>query len=304
MPATTPWYQGTVVPLSWVNTDTADSPQDAASIGSVSVTITLPDGTTASPSPTVTRTGVGSYTAQYPTVQAGHHVILWRSTDGTYPGAYADTFEVQSAQDGTIVSLAEAKDILHLSGTTDQDARLQGFNGSATNVVEYMCGPVVRQTVTETLPSRGLETMLSKPPVIALVPWTQVPPELAGLGITVPVPASPMIRTRVYGIEYPANQLYVDPRRGVVTNTSGLPFYYCAYVWQYTAGRPVIPHAIYDATRIILEHLWQVKRGGTSAQDVAAGESTTVLPGFGFAIPNRAIELLVSSGEASRMVAV
>ena len=41
----------------------------------------------------------------------------------------------------------------------------------------------------------------------------------------------------------------------------------------------------------------------SGAQDVASGESTTVLPGFGFAIPNRAIELLVSSGEASRMVA-
>lgn len=298
MPATTPWFQGAVVPLSWTNTDTADSPQDAAT---VTLTITLPDGTTNNP--TVTRTGLGSYTATYTTTQPGHHVVLWHAADSTYPGAWADSFEVQPSQDGTIVSLAEAKDILGLSGTTDQDAKLQGFNGSATNVVEYMCGPVVRQVITETLPSRGLETMLSKPPVIALVPWTQVPPELAGLGITVPVPASPMIRTRVYGIEYPANQLYVDPRRGVVTNTSGLPFYYCAYVWQYLAGRPVIPHAIYDATRIILEHLYQVKRGGTAAQDVAAGESTTVLPGFGFAIPNRAIELLVSSGEASRMVA-
>jgi hypothetical protein len=65
----------------------------------------------------------------------------------------------------------------------------------------------------------------------------------------------------------------------------------------------VISFAIYEATKIILEHLYQVYRGGVGAADIASGESVTVLPGFGFAIPNRAIELLVSSGEASRMVA-
>lgn len=298
MPAVTPWYQGAVVPLTWTNTDTSGNPQSAAT---VTVTVTLPDGSTATP--TVTTPGAGVYNATYTTTQAGHHLVLWVAADVTYPGAYADTFEVQALSDPTIVSLAEAKDILQVTGTTALDARIQGWNGSATNVVEYMCGPVVQQTVTETLPGRGLETMLSKPPVISLTAWTVVPPELANLGITVASPPSPMLRTRIYGIEYPLTQLYCDPRRGIVTHTSGLPFFYCDYVWQYRAGRPVISFAIYEATKIILEHLYQVYRGGVGAQDVASGESTTVLPGFGFAIPNRAIELLVSSGEASRMVA-
>lgn len=297
MPATTPWYQGAVVPLAWTNTDTTGNPQDAAT---VTLTITLPDGTTATP--TVTRTGLGTYAAAYTTTQAGHHVVLWVAADATYPGAYADTFEVQPQQDPTIVSLAEAKDIVHLTGTAQFDADLQGFNAAATSVIEYMCGPVVQQTVLETIPSRGTETILSRAPVIELLPWTQVPAELANLGITLPDPASPMLRTRVYGIEWPLTQLYCDPRRGIVTHTSGLPFFYCAYIWQYRAGRPVIGAAIYEAAKIILEHLYQVKRGGTAAQDVAAGESVTVVAGY--AIPNRAIELLVSSGEASRMVAV
>jgi hypothetical protein len=298
VPAATPWYQGAVVPLTWTNTDTAGDPQNAAT---VTLTVTLPDGSTATP--TVTKTGTGQYTATYTTTQAGHHLVLWVATDTTYPGAFADSFEVQAQSDPTIVSLAEAKDILQLTGTTQFDARLQGWNGSATEVIEYMCGPVVQQTVTETLPARGLETHLSKPPVLELVAWTEVPAELANLGITVPVPASPMIRTRVYGIEYPITELYCDPRRGVVTNTSGLPFYYCSYVWQYQAGRVVIPFAIYDAAKIILEHLYQVYRGGTGAQDVAAGESTTVLPGFGFAIPNRALQLIQPYSAPSRMVA-
>jgi hypothetical protein len=299
MPATTPWYQGAVVPLTWTNTDTSGSPQDAAT---VTVTVTLPDGSTATP--TVSHAGTGQYTAQYTTSQPGHHLVLWTAADTTYPGAFADTFEVQQLSDPTILSLAEAKDILQLTGTTDFDARIQGWNGSATNVVEYMCGPVVQQVVTETIPARGTVVTLAKPPVIALTSWTQVPPELAATGITVANPPSPMLRTRLYGIEWPLEQLYCDPRRGIVTHTSGLPFFYCAYIWRYTAGRPVIPFAIYEAAKIILEHLYQVYRGGVNAQDVASGESTTVLPGFGFAIPNRAIELLVSSGEASRMVAV
>jgi len=304
VPGTTPWYQGAVVPLTWVNTDTSGNPQDAAT---VTLTITLPDGTTVTLSTTgstVSHTGEGSYAAAYTTTQAGHHIILWVATDAAYPGAFADSFEVQPAADPTIVSLAEAKDILQLTGTTQFDARLQGWNGSATNVIEYMCGPVVQQTITETIPSRGTEVILSRGPVLELLPWTVLPPELANLGITLPVPESPMLRTRVYGIEWPLTQLYCDPRRAIVTHTSGLPFFYCAYIWQYRAGRVIISSAIYDAAKIILEHLYEVYRGGTGAQDVAAGESVTTLPGFGFAIPNRAIELLVSSGEASRLVAV
>lgn len=288
MPATTPWYQGAGVPLTWTSTDTSGNAFEGTT---VTLTVTLPDGTTASPS--VTHSGNGGYTASLVTTQAGHHLVAWTAVDGSsHADAYADTFEVQPAADGTIVSLAEAKDILQLTGTAQFDARLQGLNASATKVVEYMCGPVVQRTVTETLPARGLETMLSHAPVISLMPWTQVPAELAGLGITVPVPPSPMIRTAVAGIEYPAAQLYCDLRRGVVTHTSRLPFYYCDYIWQYRAGRPVIPNGMYEASRIILEHLFQVMRGGTGAQDVAAGESVTMMPGFGFAVPNRALQLL------------
>jgi hypothetical protein len=298
MPATTPWYQGAQVPLAWTNTDTTGTPQDATT---VTVTVTAPDQTTSTPA--VTHSGTGTYSAVYATAQAGHHLVLWVAADAVYPGAFADTFEVQPQSDPTIVSLAEAKEILHLTGTAAFDAIIQGYNAAATNWIEYVCGPVVQQTVTETLPARGLETVLSKPPVLELVAWTQVPAELVNLGITVPSPASPMIRTKVYGIEYPLTQLYCDPRRGVVTHTSGLPFYYTDYIWQYQAGRLVIPAGIYEAAKITLEHLYQVERGGTSSADVSAGESGTTMTNFGFAVPNRALQLLQPYSGPSRMVA-
>lgn len=299
MPATSPWYQGAAVPLTWTSTDTQGSPFEGTT--SVTLKVTAPDGTTSLP--TVTHAGGGVYWVSFTSTQAGHHLVAWTATAPGLADAFCDSFEVQPAQDGTIVSLAEAKEILQMTGTTDYDAVLQGYNAAATNVVEYMCGPVVRQTVTETIPSRGTVVCLSKPPVIGLQAWTQVPAELAATGITVASPPSPMLRTRLYGIEWPLDELYCDPRRGIVTHTSGLPFFYCAYVWQYQAGRVVIPAALYEAAKVILEHLYQVKRGGVGAQDVAAGESVTTLPGFGFAIPNRALELLDASGEMSRMVA-
>jgi hypothetical protein len=98
---------------------------------------------------------------------------------------------------------------------------------------------------------------------------------------------------------YDIDQLLTDQDTGIVRHAAGFPFFYTAdYLAQYKAvywaGRAVIPAAVYDGARIILEHLWQVTRGGSAAQDIAAGESTTVVPGFGYAIPNRALELFAT----------
>jgi hypothetical protein len=301
MPAVTPWYQGAQVPLSFLLTDTLGNPQSATLLSSVTCTVTLPDGTTASPA--VSTPALGTYAAKYTSAQAGHHVVSWVCTDATYPGAFGDTFEVQALPDPTIVSLAEAKQILHLTATTEFDSIIQGYNAAVTDWIDYACGPVVQRTVVERLPSRGIMQALSKPPVLALLPWTTFPPGMSALGIALPVPASPMFPTMVFGITYPLAQLYADPKTGIVTHTSGLPFIYGSYMWQYQAGRLVIPAGIYEAAKITLEHLFMVERGGADSA-ATAGEDTTYLPGFGFAVPNRALTLLQPHSAASRMVAV
>jgi hypothetical protein len=302
VPATTPWYVGAQVPLTWTNTDTTGAPQDAQSLGSVSVTVRQPDLTTVSP--TVTRTGVGAYSAVFTSAQAGHHGFVWQSTDATYPGAFGDSFEIQAIPDTTIVSLAEAKEILHLTSTTEFDSIIQGYNASATDWIEYVCGPVVQQTVVERLPSRGIMQPLSKPPVIGLTAWTGYPPGLENSGITIPDPASPMFPTMFFGVPYPLDELYADGATGIVTHTSGLPFIYGSYIWQYQAGRPVIPAGIYDAAKIVLEHLFMVERGGAAAAATAGESEDTTDTGFGFAVPNRAVTLIMPHSAASRMVAV
>ena len=308
MPASTPWFAGGQVPLTWTSTDTFGNPQDAAALSSVTVTVYQPDGTTVAitsiSSPALVRTGVGAYSAVFTSTQAGHHAFTWQSTDPTYPGAFGDSFEVAPLPDSTIVSLAEAKEILHLQSTAQFDSILQGYNAAATNWIEYVCGPVIVQTVTETVEAFGMTTVLSKPPWIQWLPWQSVPADLAALGIVLPSPPSPMIRVQVYGIEYPASQLYCDPERGIVSQTSRLPFFYGAYRWQYQAGRPVIAAGIYEAAKIVLEHLFMVERGGTGSGSSSAGESEDLVgTGFGYAVPNRAVTLLMPFSAATRMVA-
>ena len=296
MPAQTPWYVGVQVPVPpnpFVLKDTVDNPQDASGgTASVVCTINLPDGTTSLP--TVTRAGLGTYQAVYTTTQAGHHIVTW-SVPGTTPGSFTDTFEVQPALDSTIVSLAEAKEILHLGATSQFDPVIQGYNAAITNWVEYVVGPVVQQTVIEVLPADGVDMALSKFPVISLVNWTTTPTFLASSGIAVPVPASPMFPMRVYGITYPGSALSLDPNRGIVRHQAGLPFIFGSYVWQYTAGRAVIPNGIYEACKIALKHMYAVERGGQAGGTQAAygeSESAAVSTGFGFSVPNRAVELL------------
>jgi hypothetical protein len=305
MPAATPWYVGVQVPLPFTLTDSTGAAQDASGgTGTVVATVTLPDGTTSTPAVThVGAAGSGQYQALYTTTQAGHHIITW-AVAGTTPGSYTDSFEVQAATDPTIVSLAEAKEILKLS-TAQYDLQVQGHNAACTDVIEYYCGPVVQRTIIEELPSHGTEMFLSKPPVLQLLAWTVLPAQFSAQGITLPSPPSPMLRTRLYGLEYPLTQLHVDNERGIVTHTGGLPFIYCAYAWQYSAGRVIIPAGIYEAAKVILKHLYAVERGGQAGGTQAAyGESETTMTPLGFAIPNRAFEMMRPQMAASSMVAV
>ena len=296
MPATTPWYVGVQVPLAYTLTDVNGNAVDASGgTGTVVATVTLPDNSTATPA--VTRTGNGAYLASYTTTQPGHHVISW-AVPGTTPGAFTDTFEVQPGSDATIVSLAEAKEILKLTTTAQYDPVIQGYNGAITNWIEYVIGPVIQQTIVEVLPADGVMQALSKPPVIALVPWTTTPSFLAGSGIPVPSPPSPMYPMRIYGITYPAVQLSLDPARGIVSHQSQLPFIFGTYAWQYTAGRPVIPWNVYEAAKIALRHMYAVERGGQGGGGAAGygeSEAAAVSTGFGFSIPNRAVELLTAT---------
>jgi hypothetical protein len=61
-------------------------------------------------------------------------------------------------------------------------------------------------------------------------------------------------------------------------------------------GRAVIGANIRDGGLLILQHLWRTKMGGSrAAGSIGSGEDYAVtepVPGFGYAVPNRALQLL------------
>ena len=285
------YFLGGPVPLTFTLTDVNGNPVNAVATQPV-VTVTLPDQTTATPS--VSNTGTGIYTAAYKSTEAGHHLVSWTCADATYPGGYADEFDVWSTTSTNVLSLADAKGILSVASTnTTYDDLIEKVNGSVTSWLEWYCGAIVPQTVQETLRVGGLVVQLSRPPVINLVAWASVPPGLANTTATLAqANGGPMFPVMLYGVAYPLNQLFFDPSKAWVRNTSGLPFYYGPYVWQYLAGYETIPAAIRLAASVVLRHLYGLERGGAGVAAAGAADEETTLTPFGFAVPNRAVEIL------------
>ncbi len=97
--------------LSILIRDAAGQPANA---GAVTLTITLPDGTTVTPGP-IASTTPGVYDYDYVTVQAGRHGVRWVAT-GANAAAFTDAFDVQPADGSPWISLADVKDHLKRSG--------------------------------------------------------------------------------------------------------------------------------------------------------------------------------------------
>lgn len=271
---------GGVAVLSWTATDTAGAPANGATCA---ITITLPDGTSDGPHALVGTAGVYSYVFQ--TTQSGRHSYAFVATGTPGPGvgvgAYRDVFDVYLASPTTLMSLADTKELLRVpAGVTEFDADLRFFLEGVTAVIDHYCGPMVPRQVTERHRTQGGRTlMLRNPPVYQPVGQAH---QLVSI-------------TPVYtwGVPYPdLSQLSVDPVSGEVTNTIGLPFFYGEYDIVYWAGRAYVRPNVLLGAQVILKHLWAMERnsGRLSGFTPSAADDVSVL--FGFAIPNRALEML------------
>lgn len=120
-----------------------------ANATSVVATITLPDGSTATPS--VVNSPTGTYTVAYATTQFGRHSIRWVAT-GTNAGAYTDTFDVEDPSELGLVSLADARAHLTIpTADTSRDDDIRRVILAATSLCEGFTGSALRrQTVVET----------------------------------------------------------------------------------------------------------------------------------------------------------
>lgn len=241
-----------------------------ATAASAVATVTLPDGTAHTPAVTETPT-TGIYQADFPTAVPGRHTVRWVWTD---PGwAYTDVFDVRDEAPPVILSLADALEHLNLTGAGEDD-EVRFWNGATTRAVEVFTGPVVVREFSEVHHERTMPgAVLLRTPVISV---TAVEPVLPG------------------GTVYDVGDLVVDGDTGLVQLASGNPLH-GPLRFRYRAGRPVIAENISGAARIILQHLWRTQRA-SGRGGLAGGSSdysvTEPIPGLGYAIPNRAVQLL------------
>ncbi|MEV5607012.1 hypothetical protein [Streptomyces sp. NPDC052225] len=240
-----------------------------ATAASASVTVTRPDGTLATPVTEAT-TPAGTYQADYVTTLPGRHTVRWQFTSPAH--AYSDTFDVRPSTPTAILSLADAKQHLNIASSRDDD-EIRFWSEAATRAVEFFVGPVVvRQVVEEHHDRQATALVLRQTPVIEL---TAV--EAIGAGAA----------------SYAVQDLVVDLVTGVIARHDG-GLLRGPLRFTYTAGRRVVDTNITAGARIILEHLWRTQRpsrGGLAG----GGEDYSVtepIPGLGYAVPNRALQLL------------
>jgi len=257
-----PFDLGDTVPLTIAITDAADAPSNASS---VVLTVTLPDGTSATPSPT--NPTVGTYQVDYLSTVPGRHVVRWVST--TPNSAYTDVFDVRESAVPHVVSLKDMKTHLDIKGTS-RDEELRGVIEAVTGMIEEHLGmAVVRSTRIEEHTIRGSGLVLNWPPVASLVSLALVDGTYT----------------------WDVNTLHVSPA-GVVTSPLGVaPYGHVSVV--YTAGPTVIPAKYREAAEYTVQHLWKSKRPERGAGNRNSGlDSSMGYQQAGYALPNYAIECL------------
>jgi len=243
-----------------------------ASAATAVVTLTLPDGTTATPP--VTEEATGRYQADYVTTVPGRHTVRWEWTGPA--SAYTDVLDVLEAAPPAILSLADAKQHLNLKNSSDDDGEVRYWTNVTTRAVEFYTGPIVPRSITEehTVRHAAVVVLLNTPvqevTAVASLLTGGTAPDVADLAVN-----------RDTGEVY-------RPDGGRLSGR--LQF-------TYRAGRTAIRENIPAAARIILQHLWRTQRAGRRGGVAGGGDDYSVtepIPGVGYAVPNRALELLAN----------
>ena len=189
-------------------------------------------------------------------------------------------FDVFAPDEVTVLSLADAKDTLDIpQATTKYDDEIARKIATIEASLERMTGgPIVNRSITERVQlTSGYTTfVLRKRPVVSVTSITNV----------------------ASGATVSTSDLDIDTNSGVIHRKLGWvfvgPYFQSipAFTVVYIAGQGVVtPAAFSEAASVILQHLWESQRGQSSVPQYG-GEETVTLPGLGYAIPNRAAELL------------
>lgn len=253
--------------------DAAGAPANATT---VVCTVTLPDGSTATP--TVTNSGTGLYDASFTTTTAGRHLVRWVAS-GTNACAITDEFSVRDLAHLPVVSYFDALAHLNIPAEYADEEEIRRFIDAAQDLAENYVGCVLgRQTFTNELYQGGNDHIrLRNPRAISI--------------------------TSVYenGVLLDPSDYYLDPTGQRLYRTTTISLGYGAVgvfapginavSVTYVAGFTVTPFAAQQGVLEILRHLWQTQRGSINV--ITRGQTgDDFYPASTYSLPRRAMELL------------
>jgi hypothetical protein len=259
-----------------------DASGSLANATQVMLSVTLPDGTAASGSPfIVAPTSTGTYGYDLVSTMAGRYTGYWVAT-GLNSGAHTQAFDVDPTDPGHIISLAQAKAQLNITSTSSDD-ELELYLAAVTRIVEKFVGPVVVRTYTQ--------VVAADRPFLSNVPRQ-------GPGLTPVLTLTSLTPLYTTGIStWLTAGAFPDPNTGELRQASGQCIYGGPWTAVYTAGQRVVDPTWQLAASMIVQHLWKTQRGASALPLQAADE--TFIPEVGYAIPNRAADLLRVDGGPS-----
>ena len=255
--------------------------------GALTLTVKLAqaDGTQATTGtyPSPAHDGVGLYHVDIPAVDLttiGHYQYAWVST-GTGAGVAPGDFDLYDPYEVAVLSLQDAKDSLNIpQASTGSDAEIQAYIAAIESSLERATGgPLVNRTVTERSEMQSGQTVIP----VRQRPLVSVTSIASASGGNIDI----------------SGGLDLDVNAGLIRRKLGIPFYGPYWSWlplvnvTYVAGWGVtVPAAFNVFARIVVQHLWRTQRGPAA---LPIGGDLAAIPGFGFAVPNAAAELLAGS---------
>lgn len=233
---------GAVYPAAIEVTDASGA---FANCDTISLKIGLPDGTFANPAIMNPPTLTGRYGYPYVTVQSGRHTARWVGTNPNI--AFTDAFDVKEADPPSILSLVSAKKCLGMDpdNTEDDDELRDMLAGITASVELYMHQAIVVRTVTE----KHSRSSFS---------WTMMTPRLRLH--TIPVLSLQSITSQDTNTSWDPANLDVDSNTGLVRVLRG-PDIIGNVVSVYTVGMRMIPYNYLEGSKVLLQHLWETRRG-------------------------------------------
>src|SRR6266508_4521861 len=244
--------------------DVKDAAGALANATTVVLTITLPDGTTSTPTVANPPAVTGQYRYTHTATMEGRHT--WRFVTTNPNTAYQDVFEIREAATPALLSLADAKAHLNITGTSSDD-ELREYLEGITKVVEDYVGPIVRRTYTRRV--RGGVCKIA-------LPHTQVT-DITAVTL-VSDGSSPLTLT----------DLTVDTPSGMFGLKTGGYLPYGELDVTYKVGRSYVQPNWTLAAKMILKHAWETQLGNLPS---IQGDEV-IIPGAGYLVPYRAMALL------------